>query len=244
MGTKQQGRRNSCLWSTYLEIQINVQLAFLSWGFPGSSESPCQWRSHRRHGFYPWVGKIPWRRAWQPTPVFLPGESHGQKSLAGYSPRGCKEVDTKEATQHAGILPFSSPTCWFSVIIRFMVAGVTKWNKPLTHCNCRLATCQWHAYFQGNSNWSACYWLYSSWIKSCVGPWVGVKEGLGWSTSVVPSQGAPLSIWGAVCISHTNEWPSWLLMHARKHEFDPIFTMCQWILLGKGLKNEIRPFFN
>ena len=34
----------------------------------------------------PWVGKIPWRRAWQPTPVFLPGESHGQRSLAGYSP--------------------------------------------------------------------------------------------------------------------------------------------------------------
>ena len=36
--------------------------------------------------FDPWVVKIPWRRAWQPTPVFLPGESHGQRSLAGYSP--------------------------------------------------------------------------------------------------------------------------------------------------------------
>ena len=36
--------------------------------------------------FHPWVGKIPWRRAWQATPVFLPGESHGQKNLAGYSP--------------------------------------------------------------------------------------------------------------------------------------------------------------
>ena len=40
----------------------------------------------------PWVGKIPWRRAWQPTPVFLPGESHGQRSLVGYSPRGQKKV--------------------------------------------------------------------------------------------------------------------------------------------------------
>ena len=39
-----------------------------------------------RHGFNPWVGKIPWRRAWQPTPVFSPGESHGQRSPAGYSP--------------------------------------------------------------------------------------------------------------------------------------------------------------
>ena len=39
-----------------------------------------------RHGFDPWVMKIPWRRAWQPTPLLLPGESHGQRSLAGYSP--------------------------------------------------------------------------------------------------------------------------------------------------------------
>ena len=40
----------------------------------------------------PWVGKIPWRRKWQLTPVFLPGESHGQRSLAGCSPWGCKRV--------------------------------------------------------------------------------------------------------------------------------------------------------
>ena len=40
----------------------------------------------RRWGFDPWVGKIPWRREWQPTPVLLPGESHGQRSLVGYSP--------------------------------------------------------------------------------------------------------------------------------------------------------------
>ena len=44
----------------------------------------------RRPGFDPWVGKIPWRRAWQPTPVFLPGESHGQRSLVGYSLWGHK----------------------------------------------------------------------------------------------------------------------------------------------------------
>ena len=46
----------------------------------------------------PWVGKIPWRRAWQPTLVFLPGESHGQRSLVGYSPWGCKESDMTEVT--------------------------------------------------------------------------------------------------------------------------------------------------
>ena len=65
-------------------------------GFPGGTsgkESSCQCR---RHGFDPWVGKIPWRRAWQPTPVFLPGEFHGQRSLVGYSPWGHKESDMTE----------------------------------------------------------------------------------------------------------------------------------------------------
>ena len=47
-------------------------------------------------GFYPWVRKIPWRRKWQPTPVFLPGESHGRRSLVGSSPWGRKELDTTE----------------------------------------------------------------------------------------------------------------------------------------------------
>jgi len=52
----------------------------------------------QRHGFHLWVRKIPWRREWQPTPVFLSGESHGQRSLAGHSPWGCKELDMNEAT--------------------------------------------------------------------------------------------------------------------------------------------------
>ena len=46
----------------------------------------------------PWVGKIPWRGKWQPTPGFLPGESHGQRSLVGYSPWGRTESDTTEVT--------------------------------------------------------------------------------------------------------------------------------------------------
>ena len=49
-------------------------------------ESTCQCRGGKRHKFHPWVRKIPWRRKWQPTPVFLPGKSHGWRSLAGYSP--------------------------------------------------------------------------------------------------------------------------------------------------------------
>ena len=68
------------------------------WDSPGGTsgkESACQCR---RPGFNPWVRKIPWRRTWQPTPVFWPGKSHGQRSLVGYSPWGCKELDTAEAT--------------------------------------------------------------------------------------------------------------------------------------------------
>ena len=48
----------------------------------------------KRAGFDPWAGKIPWRRKWQPTPAFVPGESHGQRSLAGYGPWGLKESNT------------------------------------------------------------------------------------------------------------------------------------------------------
>ena len=59
-------------------------------------ESTCQWRRCRRCGLGPWVGKIPWRRAWQPTTVFLPGEFYRQRSLAGYNPWGHKESDMTE----------------------------------------------------------------------------------------------------------------------------------------------------
>ena len=67
-------------------------------GFPGGvsgKEPTCQYRRYKRCGFDPWVGKIPWRRAWQPPPVFVPGKSHG---LAGYSPWGHKESDTTKVT--------------------------------------------------------------------------------------------------------------------------------------------------
>ena len=58
-----------------------------------------QWSVYLQCGrprFSPWVGKIPWKRKWQPTPVFLPGRFHGRRSLVGYSPWGCKELDTTE----------------------------------------------------------------------------------------------------------------------------------------------------
>ena len=65
------------------------QVALVVKSLPSSAED-------LRDGFDPWVRKIPWGRAWQPTPVFWPGEFHGQRSLVGYSPQGRKESDTAE----------------------------------------------------------------------------------------------------------------------------------------------------
>ena len=79
-----------------------------SFGLPKwrrGKEPACQ---RRRYGFHLQVGKIPWRRKWQPTPVFLPGEFHGQRSLADYSPRVRKRVGHDWVTEHACILDNSS----------------------------------------------------------------------------------------------------------------------------------------
>ena len=62
----------------------------------GGKEPICQCRKHRKHGFDPWVGKVPWRRKWKSTPVSLPGRSHEQRSLAGCSPWGHKESGMAE----------------------------------------------------------------------------------------------------------------------------------------------------
>ena len=88
-----------------LTFYLILSKAFLfslrdNWGFPGGSEikNPPANTGER---FCPWIRKIPWRRKWQPTPVFLPGKSHGQRRLVGYGSWGHKESDTIE---HA-------PTC-------------------------------------------------------------------------------------------------------------------------------------
>ena len=77
--------KNHCLDQTDTYLYVG-----LPWWVSGK-ESACQCRRHRYH---PWVGKIPWRRKWHPTPVFLTGKSHGQRSLAGSSPWSHKESDT------------------------------------------------------------------------------------------------------------------------------------------------------
>ena len=67
-------------------------------GGTSGKEPACQCRRRKRRQFNPWVRKIPWRRAWQPTQVFLPGESHGQRSLVGYRPWHYKELDMTKGT--------------------------------------------------------------------------------------------------------------------------------------------------
>ena len=78
----------------------NKVLKKSSQGFPGGSvykESIC---TARRPSFDPWVWRIPWRRKWQPTPVFLSGESHRQRRLADYNPWSHKELDTTKWLIH------------------------------------------------------------------------------------------------------------------------------------------------
>ena len=81
------------------DLWLQPQALARSTPLPGGAsgkEPACQCMRLKRCGFNPWVGKIPWRRTRQPTPVFLPGEFHGQRSLAGYSPWSLKESDTTE----------------------------------------------------------------------------------------------------------------------------------------------------
>ena len=76
-------------WQPWRCGSLNLKQGFPWWY--KDKEPACQYRRLKIHGFKPWVWKIPWRRKWQPTPVFSPGKFHGQRSLAGCSPWGCKE---------------------------------------------------------------------------------------------------------------------------------------------------------
>ena len=92
-------------------------------GFPGGDsdkEPASQYRRHKKCGFNPWVGTIPWNGKWQPTPVLLPTESHGQKSLTGYSPWGQKELDRTENAQSTAQLDSSY----------MLVKSCSKFSKP------------------------------------------------------------------------------------------------------------------
>ena len=97
--------------------QLNYHHRNLS-GLPrwySSKEPVCQCRRHRKGSFDPWVGKIPMKKAWQPTPVFLPGKFHGQRSLVGYSPWDHKGSDMTEWLTYTHI-PSLFPTSISAVV--------------------------------------------------------------------------------------------------------------------------------
>ena len=89
--------------SSFLLWPLKLGLIYLLKGFLGGAsgkEPSCQWKRHKRSGFNPWVRKIPWRRAWPPTPVFLPGELHGQRSLSSYCPYAKNQTWLMQLSTH------------------------------------------------------------------------------------------------------------------------------------------------
>ena len=120
-----QGERQVAVsWITYQAFQVAQVVKNL----------PALWETR----FSPWVGKIPWKRKWQPTPVYLPGKSHGQRSLGGYSPRGHKELDMTEHTNH---LPwekkaqcYSSFLCFFFFRLFVLKKSVLKYGVHKVYC--------------------------------------------------------------------------------------------------------------
>ena len=91
---------------------------------PGGSDGKAFACNAGDPGFFSWVGKIPWRRKWRSTPALLPGKSHGQRSLIGYSPWGRKELDTTEQLHFTSLatLPL------FSIVVLFLPLHV---GRPL-----------------------------------------------------------------------------------------------------------------
>ena len=92
------GRKGSDM-TEWLSNNMNMYVCVCVLGFPSDTHGKkpsCQCRRYGRLRLGPWVGKIPWRSARQPTPGFLPGEFHGQRSLVDRSPWSCKELDTTE----------------------------------------------------------------------------------------------------------------------------------------------------
>ena len=99
--------------------------------FPGGSEVKSICLQCGRPGFDPWVRNIPWRRKWQPTPVFLPGESHGRRSLVGYSPWGRKKSDT---TERLHLLIYLIMLVVFVVCEAVVVVPFLEWCQTAIWC--------------------------------------------------------------------------------------------------------------
>ena len=105
----------------------------------------------RNPWFYPWVRTVLWRREWRPTPVFLPRECHGQRSLAGYSPWGRKESDMTEATEHT--LPSWGLSAIPTLSSRFPSSPTIFSHSKLSPCDLMKWTDSWMASKHQQETW-------------------------------------------------------------------------------------------
>ena len=131
-------------------------------------------------GFDPWIGKIPWRRKWQPTPVSLPGKFHGQRSLVGYHSWGCKELDMTEwrTLSHFHWTTFTHNiqqcslyvSCCSSLVFIYLLAESVAGRKPILTPHWKLFL--WLAfgclYYYNHTQWLAWRTLPSAWLETNV----------------------------------------------------------------------------
>ena len=116
------GCKKSLNWSINIWSQIEEYHPVLFICDSSGKEPACQCRRHKTCWFNSWVGKIPWRWAWEFTPIFLPAESHGQRSLAGYIAQGVAKSWTwlKWLSMHTHVLHNSSVSRWFLIFVQLL----------------------------------------------------------------------------------------------------------------------------
>ena len=132
----------------------------------------CRYRRIKRLSLDPWVGKIPWNRKWQPTPGFLPGESHGQRSLVGYSPQGCRELNTTDLVAQSEHAHTPSPTPILVFIWREITTELLNFGAHSRHDHNLPASSDT---FRGNQ---------ASWMPACaweINTLIGKMETIKWN---------------------------------------------------------------
>ena len=139
---------------------FNLQYCFVgaSLGLSGQ-ESASQCRGCKRLGFNPWVGKIPWRRKWWPTPVFLPEKSRRQRSLAGYSPWGFKRIGHDLVTKQKPSNFFIGLICKNNHILKYW--ELTLWHMNFEETQFSSVSIN-HLLCEGSVSW----FIYLQWIWS------------------------------------------------------------------------------
>ena len=179
-------------------------------GFPGGSEGKESAWNAGDPGSIPQIGKIFWRRAWQPTPVFLPGKFHGQRSLMGYSPQDRKESDMTERLTHTHKFPkycCFSRASWVNELSSSLLHSVWFRNPPGV---------VWE--FVGNAESQTCGMLFFNESPRCCMSIVtfekqhivNVGTRKGWRMFIAES--VPVYVWGRLLCSKWSagarrQWP-------------------------------------